>query len=115
MRLLPFNDGGKVFDNVYKSPKLLSFNLLPFNDGGKVFDNDGNSSNNNVDSVLAMLTPGEFVMKKEAVDRLGEGFLASLNESGDKKENPVVKSLRNFFNEGRKSKTSLKNLTNEDY
>jgi len=51
-----------------------------FNDGGKVFDNDGKSSNNNEDSVPAMLTPGEFVMKKEAVDRLGEGFLASLND-----------------------------------
>ena len=88
MRLLPFNDGGKVFDNVYKSPKLLSFNLLPFNDGGKVFDNDGNSSNNNVDSVLAMLTPGEFVMKKEAVDRLGEGFLASLNDGEKVSKNP---------------------------
>lgn len=90
-----------------KAGKKGLMRLLPFNDGGKVFDNDGNSSNNNVDSVLAMLTPGEFVMKKEAVDRLGEGFLTSLNENEIKKENPVVKSLKNFFSGDNKNKSDM--------
>ena len=79
---------GGLFESEEKRPKKGLMRLLPFNDGGKVFDNDGNSSNNNVDSVLAMLTPGEFVMKKEAVDRLGEGFLASLNDGEKVSENP---------------------------
>ena len=92
---------GDLFRKKDKSEKM--------NKGGSV------PGSGDTDTVHAMLTPGEFVMKKEAVDRLGEGFLASLNESGDKKENPVVNSLRSFFNEGRESKTSLKNLTNEDY
>ena len=84
---------GGLFESKEKRPKKGLARLIPFNDGGKVFDNDGKSSNNNVDSVLAMLTPGEFVMKKEAVDRLGEGFLASLNESGDKKDKEVKEAV----------------------
>lgn len=97
----------KIKEKKKNRPKKGLMRLLPFNDGGKVFDNDGNSSNNNVDSVLAMLTPGEFVMKKEAVDRLGEGFLTSLNENEIKKENPVVKSLKNFFSGDNKNKSDM--------
>ena len=97
----------KIKEKKKNRPKKGLMRLLPFNDGGKVFDNDGNSSNNNVDSVLAMLTPGEFVMKKEAVDRLGEGFLTSLNEDEIKKENPVVKSLKNFFSGDKKNKSDM--------
>lgn len=36
-----------------------------------------------VDSVPAMLTPGEFVMSRAAVDRLGVPFLNRLNSGGD--------------------------------
>jgi len=92
---------GDLFRKKDKSEKM--------NKGGSV------PGSGNTDSVFAMLTPGEYVIKKESADKLGENLLTSLNESGDKKENPVVKSLKNFFNEGKESKTSLKNLTNEDY
>ena len=36
----------------------------------------------NTDTVPAMLTPGEFVIRKEAVDQLGKPFLESLNRTG---------------------------------
>ena len=36
------------------------------------------------DTVPAMLTPGEFVVKKSAVDNVGVGFLQSINDSGGK-------------------------------
>ena len=36
----------------------------------------------NTDTVPAMLTPGEFVIRKEAVDQLGKPFLESLNQTG---------------------------------
>ena len=35
------------------------------------------------DTVPAMLTPGEFVIRKESVDKLGSGFLSHLNEKGE--------------------------------
>jgi len=51
------------------------------NQGGPVFDNDNDTSNNNKDSVPAMLTPGEFVVTKDAVDKVGVDALKGLNAS----------------------------------
>ena len=49
-----------------------------FNKGGPVgFANGG--SVGSTDTVPAMLTPGEFVVKKSAVDKYGTDFLSSLN------------------------------------
>jgi hypothetical protein len=45
-----------------------------FASGGSVFTPRG------TDTVPAMLTPGEFVMKKSAVDKYGVGFMSSINE-----------------------------------
>jgi hypothetical protein len=45
-----------------------------FASGGSVFSPRG------TDTVPAMLTPGEFVMKKSAVDKYGTGFMSSINE-----------------------------------
>lgn len=42
-------------------------------DGGGVFQSQGS------DTVPAMLTPGEFVMRKSAVDKLGVGYMRQLN------------------------------------
>ena len=84
---------GDLFRKKDKSEKM--------NKGGSV------PGSGDTDTVHAMLTPGEFVMKKEAVDRLGEGFLTSLNEDEIKKENPVVKSLKNFFSGDKKNKSDM--------
>ena len=51
------------------------------NQGGPVFDNDNDTSNNNKDSVPAMLTPGEFVVTKDAVDKIGVDTLKGINAS----------------------------------
>lgn len=34
------------------------------------------------DSVPAMLTPGEYVLRRKAVESLGTGFLSNLNQHG---------------------------------
>jgi len=44
------------------------------------FINSSNSSIAPSDTVPAMLTPGEFVIKKSSVDKYGASFLSSLNE-----------------------------------
>jgi hypothetical protein len=44
--------------------------------GGSIFQPKG------TDTVPAMLTPGEFVIRKSAVDRIGAGNLAALNKGG---------------------------------
>ena len=49
--------------------------------GGEVKDNDNDTSNNNEDSVPAILTPGEFVVTKDAVDKVGADTLKGLNAS----------------------------------
>ena len=46
---------------------------LGFASGGSVFTPRG------TDTVPAMLTPGEFVMKKSAVDKYGSGFMRDIN------------------------------------
>jgi len=43
------------------------------NEGGGIFQSQGS------DTVPAMLTPGEFVMRKSAVDKLGIGYMRQLN------------------------------------
>ena len=55
--------------------------LFGFNQGGPVFDNDNDTSNNEVDSVPAVLTPGEFVVTKDAVEKVGVDTLEGLNAS----------------------------------
>ena len=62
-----------------------------FANGGPVgFANGG--SVGSTDTIPAMLTPGEFVMKKAAVDKYGSGFLSSINEG--------VMPMRGFQNGG---------------
>ena len=49
--------------------------------GGEVKDNDNDTSNNDEDSVPAILPPGEFVVTKDAVDKIGVDTLKGLNAS----------------------------------
>ena len=64
--------------------------LLPFNLGGEVKDNDNDTSNNNEDSVPAILTPGEFVVTKDAVDKVGVDTLKGLNASVGATNKPTL-------------------------
>ena len=53
--------------------------IFGFANGGSVgFGNGGPVGS--TDTIPAMLTPGEFVIKKSAVDKYGSGFLSSINE-----------------------------------
>lgn len=56
------------------SKAFQAFQFLPFNAGGKVTGGSGNR-----DDVPALLTGGEFVMNRRAVDKYGSGFMNSLN------------------------------------
>ena len=49
------------------------------NKGGKVNDTDNDKTNNDEDSVPAMLTPGEFVVTKDAVEKVGVDTLKGIN------------------------------------
>ena len=64
-----------------KQRKRIGKEIKGFNLGGPVFDNDNDTTNNNEDSVPAMLTPGEFVVTKDAVDKIGVDTLKGLNAS----------------------------------
>lgn len=77
-------------------PMAGGFTGSPLNQGGPVGYNTGghvipgfargghvtNGSLANMDSVLAKLTRGEFVMRRKAVESVGTKFMARLNEQG---------------------------------
>jgi hypothetical protein len=71
----------KIKEEKKNRPKKGLMRLLPFNLGGEVKDNDNDTSNNDVDSVPAVLTPGEFVVTKDAVEKVGVDTLEGLNSS----------------------------------
>lgn len=64
----------------------------------------------NRDTVPAMLTPGEFVIRKSSVNKLGAGTLAQMNANGYM-AGGVVTAERNFY--GKNSKQSQKKLENQ--
>ena len=69
------------------APRGFRMPRIRFNEGGVV------PGFGNTDSVPAMLTPGEFVVKKDAVGILGLPFLERLNKS--------FSQFKNFYNQGR--------------
>ena len=74
---------------------------LKMNKGGEV------PGSGDKDTVPAMLTPGEFVMSKGAVQKYGANTLASMNAMGGGTNRPT---LRGGFNEGGKVKTMSERL-----
>ena len=71
-----FNRGGKVM-KYGMGGKVLRFpmgGLIPYSDGGKVL---GEGSR---DSVSAMLTPGEFVIRKTMVEKYGTSLMKAINQ-----------------------------------
>ncbi len=91
-----FNQGGLV-------PQL---NVLQnFNQGGivqpKKFNTGGKVPGaGNKDTVPAMLTPGEFVMSKGAVEKYGTSTLASMNAIGGGNNTPEIVGTVKGFNQG---------------
>ena len=65
-----------------------------FNQGGLV------PGTGNTDSVPAMLTPGEVVISKPAVEKIGAINLLNLNREAGKTNEPKVRSGRFYANEG---------------
>jgi hypothetical protein len=61
-----------------------NFSMPSFNTGGPVYRAGGGSifKPRGTDTVPAMLTPGEFVIRKSSVDKIGVGNLQSLNSGG---------------------------------
>ena len=81
---VPLTTSGGAIPRGFKFPKIPR---IRFNEGGIV------PGSGNTDTVPAMLTPGEFVVKKDAVAILGLPFLERLNKS--------FSQLKNFYNQGR--------------
>ena len=77
--------------NFGKKEKVENDDVVGFNKGGEVEDNDKDTSNNDEDSVPALLTPGEFVIKKDAVEKVGVETLQGINAAagGDGKGGPT--------------------------
>jgi len=71
---------GKSFGTISKATKWFGFNT-----GGKV------PGSGNRDTVPAMLTPGEVVMSKPAVDKIGADNLLALNAAGGGTNKPTVR------------------------
>ena len=86
-----FKKMGMVFN-----PKLLGRVLRPkgFNKGGIV------PGRGNTDSVPAMLTPGEVVISKPAVEKFGAINLLNLNREAGTSSKPKIKRGITYANEG---------------
>ena len=89
------------------APRGFRFPRIRFNQGGVV------PGAGNQDTVPAMLTPGEFVVKKNVVGVLGLPFFERLNKS--------FSQLKNFYNQGRnvrfpnENAARLKDLVKDDF
>jgi len=81
-----FSLKGKTLNVVSKATKFFGFNR-----GGKV------PGSGNRDTVPAMLTPGEVVISKPAVDKIGAGNLLAMNAAGGGTNKPTVSG---GFNKG---------------
>ena len=78
----------------FRNPKLFNFFPRKFNRGGLV---PGRGS---TDSVPAMLTPGEVVISKPAVEKFGAINLLKLNKAAGSSSKPKIKKGITYANEG---------------
>tara|TARA_A100000171_G_scaffold14322_1_gene12557 strand:- start:849 stop:2387 length:1539 start_codon:yes stop_codon:yes gene_type:complete len=101
---VPITTSAGSISRGFKFPKIPR---IRFNEGGVV------PGSGNTDTVPAMLTPGEFVVKKDAVGILGLPFLERLNKS--------FSQFKNFYNQGRnvrfpnENTAKLKDLIKDDF
>ena len=73
--LVPYNNSF-VLGTGHNVINTAPGNIMGYNKGGKV------PGSGNGDTVPAMLTPGEFVMSKGAVDQIGSDKLMAMNKAG---------------------------------
>ena len=96
-----------ITSNCAKPIRRFRLPRIRFNQGGVV------PGIGNQDTVPAMLTPGEFVVKKDVVGVLGLPFFERLNRS--------FSQLKNFYNQGRnvrfpnENAAKLKDLIKDDF
>ena len=83
--------GAPIGSRFLNKPTRMGFK---FNKGGLV------PGTGNTDSVPAMLTPGEVVISKPAVERIGAINLLNLNREAGKTNRPKIRSGRFYANEG---------------
>ncbi len=69
---------------LFLDPREVAKKVGGFNKGGQV------PGKGNTDTVPAMLTPGEFVMSKGAVDQIGVGNLMAMNKAGGGTNKPKM-------------------------
>ena len=82
-----------------------------FNSGGMV------PGSGNRDTVPAMLTPGEFVIRKKSVEKLGANNLAQMNAKGYASGGPITRTVSNLdkkFPSIPKNRASFKNIQPSD-
>ena len=92
-----FNVEGEINDQIefLKSGRAAKYGAAPgqgFAGGGLVqgFSGGGHALASGTDTVPAMLTPGEFVMSRGAVQKYGSGTLASMNAAGGGTNRPTM-------------------------
>ena len=78
----------------FRNPKLFNFFPRKFNRGGLV------PGTGNTDTVPAMLTPGEVVISKPAVEKFGAINLLKLNKAAGSSSKPKIKKGITYANEG---------------
>lgn len=79
------NNFKNLASEAVKGPQTLSR-------GGVVYANKGTFVPKGTDTVPAMLTPGEYVINKSAVDKYGKSFLDSVNNGSLKGDKPIYRA-----------------------
>ena len=82
--------GGSALGGIALQLPSLIKGIFGFAEGGKVNDTDNDKTNNNEDSVPAMLTPGEFVVTKDAVEKIGVDTLKGINAAAGGTNKPKL-------------------------
>ena len=82
--------GGSALGGIGLQLPSLIKGFFGFAEGGKVNDTDNDKTNNNEDSVPAMLTPGEFVITKDAVKKIGVDTLKGINAAAGGTNKPKL-------------------------
>ena len=83
---------------------------------GRIFFNKGGTvpGSGNTDTVPAMLTPGEFVMRKDAVKKYGVDTLAGMNAAASTTHNTINNSNNNSNINTTTTNSSSSNTTNRN-
>ena len=81
---------GKITESINKEKAKLTAGAVKKNMGGSISGPGG------IDNVPAMLSAGEYVVKKSTVDKFGSGFFSALNNGGQ----PSVKGGVGHYKKG---------------